>query len=56
MPRGKVIVKGVECLTCGKRFSGRRNAVAHARSNEHYRFKNVKLTRERVNPETYRER
>ena len=56
MPRGKVTVKGVECLSCHRKFSGRRNAVAHAKTEGHYRFKNVELRRERVNPETYDKR
>lgn len=56
MPRGKVSVRGVECRACGKRFTGSRNAMKHAKSEGHYQFRNVDVTRTRVNPETYAKR
>lgn len=53
MPRGKVTVGGVECKTCGKRFTSSRRAIGHYRDTGHARYKNVKVERVRVNPETY---
>jgi hypothetical protein len=58
MPRGKVSVRGVACTAkgCSKSFSSLAGVRKHYRDTGHETFRNVEVTRTRVNPHEYAKR